>query len=409
MSVVQGASGLQISWVTRPNDLVPLYPEWEDLARSTEADVYLWPVWFAVWWKHFGAGRRLACLVARRDGRLVGVLPFVVETIWVGPLPLRVARLAGTDRNCIVFHLPAEVGQAPDLVCEAIRYLLDDGGCDVVSFTPVSERSDLLPMIRQIGATVSGLELIAKDAGSHVMFDLAGSFDDYLTSRVSRNRRSQFRSDHKALEKRFGMTATQHVPDAAAFAEFVTFHNTQWQAVGKGGHFTDWPGSAAFYADLADRSVPGWGVRIDDFTGRDAEGRSIRLAAHFSLVAGRMCHWRLPARSLDPEVHKLSIGKVALLALFRELTASGFRGIEGGWGEYDYKLSLGGENVPVHRIILGRASALGRLRMRLLLGWSELVHLAYYRIWFLKIAPRMRQMTGSKPRPLWRHWIRTRL
>lgn len=84
------------------------------------------------------------------------------------------------------------------------------------------------------------------------MFDLAGSFDDYLTSRVSRNRRSQFRGDHKALEKRFGMTATQHVPDAHAFAEFVTFHNTQWQAVGK-GHFTDWPGSAAFYADLADR------------------------------------------------------------------------------------------------------------------------------------------------------------
>lgn len=48
----------------------------------------------------------------------------------------------------------------------------------------------------------------------------------------------------------------------------------------------------------------------------------------------------------------------------------------------------------MHRIILGRASALKTADAAARL--VELVHLAYYRIWFLKIAPRMRQMTGSK-------------
>lgn len=65
-------------------------------------------------------------------------------------------------------------------------------------------------------------------------------------------------------------------------------------------------------------SVPGWGVRIDD-SGRDAEvGQSGWRHISRWWRAGCATGGCLPV--LDPEVHKLSIGKVALLALFRELT-----------------------------------------------------------------------------------------
>ena len=45
--------------------------------------------------------------------------------------------------------------------------------------------------------------------------------------------------------------------------------------------------------------------------------------------------------------------------------------------------------------------------MRLLLWWSDQLHLLYYRIWFLKLAPRVARFRG--PRPLWRSWIRSQV
>ena len=47
-------------------------------------------------------------------------------------------------------------------------------------------------------------------------------------------------------------------------------------------------------------------------------------------------------------------------------------------------------------------------RFQLGLTQADLIHLLYYRVWFLKLAPRLRQKLGLKPRPLWRLWIRSR-
>lgn len=83
--------------------------------------------------------------------------------------------------------------------------------------------------------------------------------------------------------------------------------------------------------------------------------------------------------------------------------------IEGGRGHYDYKLACGGVSVPVWRLLLFPDRPLARLRLRWLVGWSDLLNLLYYRIWFLKLAPRLQRRFGRRPRPLWRSWIRSRV
>lgn len=50
--------------------------EWEDLADRAGASPFLRPGWLRSWWAAFGEGD-LRILAARRDGRLVGVLPVV--------------------------------------------------------------------------------------------------------------------------------------------------------------------------------------------------------------------------------------------------------------------------------------------------------------------------------------------
>lgn len=397
MTQANASSGLRLVWVTDPTELVVLRFDWEALAERTGADVYMRPSWSEVWWRQHGAGRQLVCLALHRGDQLAGILPFAVQYIRVGPLRFRVARLAGTDPNCMVLRLPIESDLAPVAMTEALARLLGSEGCDAVSFTPVSARSNLLALVGE-GA---GRKILDRPGGSHVVFDLPDSFDAFL-ARLSKKRRSQFRRDVANLEASFGMTARVRQPDVAEFEEFVRFHNRQWQIVGKGGHFVDWPGSAAFYADLAGQQ--GSPVEFHDLIGQDGP-----LATQFVLHAGPNAHWRLPARSLDPMAERMSIGKVGLLRMIEALIAAKAVCVEAGRGEYDYKIAYGGENVAIHRLIAAPAGGRGRRRLALLLAWADLVHLVYYRAWFVKLSPFLRQHSGLRPRPLWRHWISTRV
>lgn len=403
LKVEFGLPKLDFHWIETVEALEPLYPEWQALAGRVSADIYMFPDWFAPWWVYFGAKRQPRVLVARRDGRLVGMLPFCIETIWAGPWPMRIARLAGTDPHCMVFTLPVEPAEMAQLLQLAARDLLGQFGCAAVSFTPVSAQADHLPTLQ---AMAQGTNLRVTDLpdGSHVMFPLPDSFDAFLATRLSKKRRSQFRRDLAGLETRFGITSTRSVPDVGAFAQFVIFHNQQWQAIGYGGHFADWPNSSAFYGSVCAGSDPDHGVSLFEQIGTDGP-----LATQFALVSGTTAHWRLPARSLDAEANHLSVGKVGLVLMIKTLIETGFRRIEAGRGEYDYKLVYGGENVPVHRVMISRSGAFAGLRLRALLAWVDLMDIGYYKIWFKRIHPRLRKITGGQSLPLWRAWIRTRL
>jgi CelD/BcsL family acetyltransferase involved in cellulose biosynthesis len=403
LTMQAGLPDLDLCWIETVEALTPLYSEWQALAARVGADVYMFPDWFAPWWVHFGAGRTPRVLVARRGVVLVALLPFCTETIWAGPWPMRIARLAGTDPHCMVFTLPIEPAEMGEVLQRAMGDLLGPYGCAAVSFTPVSDVADHLPILQAMPQR-SNLRVTDLPDGSHVMFPLPDSFDAFLATRLSKKRRSQFRRDLSGLETRFGMTSARSVPDAAAFAQFVAFHNQQWQAIGYGGHFADWPNSAAFYGAVCAGSDPDHGVGLFEQVGTDGP-----LATQFALISGTTAHWRLPARSLDPEADHLSVGKVGLVLMIKTLIETGYRRIEAGRGEYDYKLVYGGENVPVHRVVISAAGAFSGLRLRVLLVWVDLMDIGFYKIWFKRLHPRIRKITGGASRPLWRAWIRTRL
>ena len=403
MNAPVGMQGMVFNWLTSPAELDSIRDEWLALAQRVGADVFMRPDWLDVWWSHFGAGRQLVCGVARWSGVLVGIMPFAVETIRLGGLPQRIARLAGVDSNCIIFQLPLENAWAQQVLQGAMEHLINEIGCLAVSFTPVSDVAGYLSILQKLPVRNSRLSVMDEPAGTHTVFEFPARFEDFM-ARLTKKRRSQFRRDVTGLEEVFSMTSDHTVPDAAAFDDFIASHTEKWQAVGKGGHFLDWPGSADFYRDLAVRTTAAKLVQLDRLVGTDGE-----LASEFSLVAGNTAHWRLPARRLDPDVERLSAGKVVFLRMFERMINEGITRIEGGRGDYGYKLEYGGQCVPVHRLIVCGSGNLVQLRIRILLGWADLLHLLYYRIWFLKLAPRLRKLTKGQSRPLWRPWIRTRL
>ena len=60
------------------DSLDPLVPEWTEIADRMRAAPFLYPGWCRTWRTAFGAGG-LRVLAARRDGRLVGVLPLEIR------------------------------------------------------------------------------------------------------------------------------------------------------------------------------------------------------------------------------------------------------------------------------------------------------------------------------------------
>lgn len=395
-------SRLALEAIAEPD--TALRAEWDALAVEAGADACFCPDWVEAWRAHFGPawapGRRFLHLALREDDELVALLPLCLETLRVGPLPVRIARLAGSDPNYAVMRLPIRAGREVEALSAALAHLLDVERRHAVSLSPLSDLAPETAALRAVAETDPDL-VLAPDGPErrHTVVALPDDFETWLAS-LSKSRRREYRKDLKKLSEQVALETRSTTPETVAdrFAAFADLHAAQWRAAGKGGHFEDWPGSEAFYAELLERLAPQGRGGIDEHLGN---GRVLSSQLRFGL--GSTVCWRLIARDLDPDFAAFGLGRVGLVERVRDLIAAGVRRVEAGAGDYDYKLAYGGELVSLRRALVMRPGS--RAHILSLLAFADLLNLAYYRIWFLKLVPRL----GRPPRPLWKSWIRTRL
>jgi CelD/BcsL family acetyltransferase involved in cellulose biosynthesis len=393
--------GLRIERLTSLDDLDRIRDEWDGFVEQTGSDIYFTVDWLQAWWTHYGRRRSFHGLAMWRGARMVAALPFCVERIWAGPVPVRLARFVGADSTLPVFTPAIAEGFEELAVRAALEMLLDDAGCDAASLSPLSGLSPMTEAAGRIAADGNFRLLRSDNRGVHTVFNLPASYEGYLGS-VSKSQRQTLRRNLRELKSGYDITArTVSGGDAIAYLDrFVELHTAQWRARGQLGHFGDWPSSVAFNRDLISRMAATDRARFYELAGGgDA------LAIHYYFVLGERCFGRLPARDPDPELEKLGFGRLSLTESFRALIEDGQTFVEGGPGHYDYKLRLGAQEHPLRRVVVGGRTRSQCWRGELLLRWASLVHLVYYRAWFLKLRPRL----GLPPRPLWRTWIRTRI
>lgn len=89
-----------ISICTSPADFACLRREWDALRRpGYDQDPFLSCDWFAAWWRAFGDRHKLFLVTARRQGRLLGVLPMMQRRRQCGGLWLRRLSAIGNDHT----------------------------------------------------------------------------------------------------------------------------------------------------------------------------------------------------------------------------------------------------------------------------------------------------------------------
>ncbi|MCC6360774.1 MAG: GNAT family N-acetyltransferase [Phycisphaerales bacterium] len=379
--------------------------QWDEFVQSHRGDIYFSWEWLRTWWDFYGKGRIRRILVFRAGGRLVGVVPLMIFRVWVGPVPVRVARLLGADSTIVVLNPPVVADFAAEIYAQAIEHALLQERCDVISLAPLSGEGRAGVYARAAAERLGSHArlLRAESIGVHSVFHLPPTGDAYLAS-LSKSERGNYRRDERRLQELYsldfrslgalGQLETE-------FDRFVELHHVQWRMAGKLGHFGDWPRSAGFAKALLRRLAPTGGANMDVFYASEQA-----VVYEFDFVFGDTHYWRLTSRVVNEEVEKRGIGRVTFVRRALAMISRGIRRIEGGPGHYDYKLRLGATEYPLESVVVAANRPLSLAKSRLLLAWSDWLNLAYYRVWFQRIAPRLPQFLR---RPLWKSWIRSRL
>ena len=383
--------------------LSPLRSDWDALVAQTGGDIYFTYDWCCTWWRYYGRGRRL-CILSFRDGaRLVSLLPLVVERLWVGPVPIRVARLLGADSTTVVLNPPVAPEHAHSVYTTALRRLLDEGRCEAVWFGPLAGNRPHRRALREAcQACVPRVRIIRdRDIGVHTIFHLPDTFEQYLAG-LDKSQRGNYRRDRRNLDKQYPLHL-DCIHGAAEvgslFEEFLALHEAQWRSQGMLGHFGDWPEAVAFNRDLVRAMAPLGRLRLERLTA----GAEV-VAYDYSFRLGDRLYWRLPARRTGEPWDRLGLGRVSLVERIEAAITAGIRHIEGGSGHYDYKVRLGATEYPLGSMLIA-GGTVAIAKARLLCHWADLLHRLYYKAWFSRIAPRL----PLRRRPLWQMWIRSHM
>lgn len=402
--VAVGNSSLTCRIETSHEPLAAMRAQWDALVEATNSGIYFTYDWCRIWWRHYAHGRELRVFLFHAGSQLVGIVPLAIERLWLGPLPIRLARLLGSDWTLAVLHPPVMPEHAVGAYRTVIERSLGEFACDAISFANLSgeftTREDVRRACHNGGPSIS----IIRDRSLfvHTVFHLPSDFDEYLSG-LSKRERQHYRRDERHLVEHGPIRARQvRAPDEidSAFDRFVALHAEQWRQVGKLGHFQDWPRSLEFTRDLLGTLSPCGRAEIDEIC---VGGATVAMELCFRF--GDTVHRRLPARKTNPEWEERGLGRVALVRHIEALIAEGITRIEAGSGHYPYKLRLGGVEHPLQSLLLAQNRWWPRLKARILSAYADIVNLVYYRIWFCRLAPHL----PLPRRPLWKSWIRTRL
>jgi len=281
--------------------------------------------------------------------------------------------------------------------------LLKNSSFEFLSVGPMADRFktryNLLSLTKNSDSIKIVHELIRSP---YTVFNLPETFDDYLKS-LKKRQRTNYRRDINLLNKSFNLNQKiiQNSSDAIIeFKKFITMHENQWQNEGKLGHFTDWPLGQSFHQNLAQIQAQKGRLRLICLMADD-QTVSYQLCYSF----GNKYYWRLPARIVGTEWERFGLGRVGMIKMLEAALDEGVHYVDAGAGHYDYKVKAGGVENPLYCMLLVRNNLYSKVRGYMFSKISYLINLFYYRIWFIRLAPKL----PFKQQPLWKTWIRTRL
>lgn len=373
---------------------------WDEFAAFHGAPIYMSFDWCRLWWEFYGGRRRLAIFRVLADKELVGLLPIFIDDIGLGPFGITLARLVGAaDGPSRVFDPPLRPDVAARVVHTVVDTLIGGRMCDAVILGPVSFGyagvTDPAPLFDG-----EPYRIQTRLIGPLTFFDLSDQPEDYLATLPGSEQRRR-KHDLRNLA-RHGAKETMIVgpgPEIETeFREMARLHTGDWDAKGRLGHFRAWPKAGEYHLALA-KCLSG----LDRLRLLKIEADQETVLYDYIYAFGRSYFGELRARSLDRKWSKISLGSCALVFMLRHAVREGMTCLYVGVGHNEYEARLGAAERPAVTIMVSPKRWPARVRVAAFSLVYALVELLYFKIWYMRIQPRLPKFFR---RPIWKFWSR---
>jgi CelD/BcsL family acetyltransferase involved in cellulose biosynthesis len=375
---------------------------WDETVAKLGGSIYMSFDWTRTWWEFYGRGKELRVFLCYADEQLVGVMPLYIDRIGLKPLQFSVARFLGSNIPPKTFNPAIHPNCAEFLFGAILSQLLERDRCDLLSLGPMSETCGFINVVERVAQQRTALcANVGRDrTGVHTLFLLPKTLDEFF-DRMDKDERKKRKYEMRLLAREEAITRDViSGPEKveAEFESFASLHASQWRDKGKLGHFGSWPRGKQYNLALVQALAKLGRVR---FVRILADGETI--SSQFAFVFGDAWYWELPARATDRRWNRFSLGTTGFFGLAQEAINEGKARIEGGIAHYDYKQKLGGTEcgLEVLRVVANRFGS--KLRTWLYRLLRRLVEVAYHKIWYARVSPRL---PAAFRKPIWSFWLR---
>jgi len=376
--------------------------EWDRFVEAMSGEIFLTFDWCRVWWKHYGKGRKLMTFVFRNGSGIVGLLPMYRERVRLGPICVTAVKTLGTDFTPITVSLPLKREFLKEIL-SALRMLIEEE-CkwDIVQIGAVAgiygSTDEFVDCLKAAFPNPSRIE--TREEGQQTYFRTEANWDEYVKKLPKKQRTNARRAFRDVEARKLNITSClAKVEDyEKAFDEFVEMHQAYWRGLLKPGHFGAWPQSYEFHREAVGVQMARGRLRLVQII---FDGRCVDY--EYIYKNGNTYYWFLNARSSDLYETGIDFKWIALRAKHDFALSEGVSCIDSMRGEYDYKVLMGGEQLPIRSIIVTPSEGLRGLKVRGFRILARLIDIAYAKIWRRRVAPKIHYRVGS----FWKVWIKS--
>jgi CelD/BcsL family acetyltransferase involved in cellulose biosynthesis len=223
--------------------------------------------------------------------------------------------------------------------------------------------------------------------------------EDYFSALSKNERKNRRKYELRALRGEYSVSVDSVSDEellAEEFEQFALQHANLWAPQGKPGHFGAWPRALDFNRALVKAQGRHGRVR---FLRILADGKVISSQYTFSF--GDAYYWELPARSVEKEWERFSLGPTGIVQMIEAALKEGKRRIEGGLAHYDYKLRLNAKEYAVATFRFVADTPASRFRFRAFRQFHKLFRIAYHKLWYQRILPSLPGAFSRSQSGLW--------
>jgi CelD/BcsL family acetyltransferase involved in cellulose biosynthesis len=231
---------ISVECLTSFNQFRVLEEEWEQLSAGQVNTIFLSYLWLQEWWHVYGSEYQIWTLVAREEGKLIGIMPLILST---GMFGIRRLMFMGagevTPNHLEIIADPAKCNQ---VIQAFIEYLYQPATkWDVLELDKIpGDNPDVDHLKRALGS--QGLSTITRASATCPYIELPDSFEEYIGSRSSRTREN-YRYRRRQLENdfpdmKFGLVDTPEELERVMDA-LIRLHQKRWLHKGYQGSFSN--------------------------------------------------------------------------------------------------------------------------------------------------------------------------